>query len=91
MAKRANDVVIEINANPYRLDIDHTHIPYALKKGVMIAINPDAHSVDGIMDIRWGTISARKGGLTKSMCWNALSLGEVDKWLTSRKKKKGIS
>ncbi len=87
----ANDVVIEINANPYRLDIDHTHIPYALKKGVMIAINPDAHSVDGIMDIRWGTISARKGGLTKSMCWNALSLEEVDKWLTSRKKKKGIS
>lgn len=87
----ANDVVIEINANPYRLDIDHTQIPYALKKGVMISINPDAHSIDGIMDIRWGTVSARKGGLTKDMCWNSMSLTEVDKWLTSRKKKKGIS
>jgi len=87
----ANDVVIEINANPYRLDIDHTQIPYALKKGVMISINPDAHSINGIMDIRWGTVSARKGGLTKDMCWNSMSLTEVDKWLTSRKKKKGIS
>ena len=86
----ANQVVIEINANPYRLDIDHTHIPYALKKGVMISINPDAHSVDGINDIRWGVISARKGGLTRNMTWNALSRTEVDNWLLERKKKKGI-
>lgn len=86
----ANDVVIEINANPYRLDIDHMHIPYALEKGVMISINPDAHSVEGIQDVKWGTISARKGGLTEDMCWNAMSLVEVDNWLTSRKKKKGI-
>jgi DNA polymerase (family 10) len=41
----ANNVVIELNANPYRLDMDWTQIPYALEKGVMISINPDAHSI----------------------------------------------
>ena len=86
----ANDVVIEINANPYRLDIDHTYIPYAMEKGVMISINPDAHSIEGIGDIKWGVISARKGGLTKAMCWNAQSFETVDNWLIARKKKKGI-
>jgi DNA polymerase (family 10) len=86
----ANDVVIEINANPYRLDIDHTYIPYAIEKGVMTSINPDAHSIEGIGDIKWGVISARKGGLTKAMCWNAQSLETVDNWLIARKKKKGI-
>lgn len=86
----ANDVIIEINANPYRLDIDHAWIPYALKKNVMISINPDAHSIDGINDIHWGVISARKGALTKKMCWNALSLQEIESWLLDRKKKKGI-
>lgn len=87
----ANDVVIEINANPYRLDIDHTRIPYALKKNVMISINPDAHSVEGIQDINWGVISARKGGLTKSMTWNSMDKIEIATWLADRKKKKGIS
>lgn len=86
----ANDVVIEINANPYRLDIDHTYIPYAMEKGVMISVNPDAHSIEGIGDIKWGVISARKGGLTKAMCWNAQSVETVDNWLIARKKKKGI-
>ena len=41
----ANQVIIEINANPYRLDVDWTQIPYALKQGVMISVNPDAHSI----------------------------------------------
>lgn len=86
----ANYVVIEINANPYRLDIDHTWIPYALQKGVMISVNPDAHSIDGIHDIHYGIISARKGGLTKKMTWNTMSLQEIDSWLIDRKRKKGI-
>ena len=87
----ANDVVIEINANPYRLDIDNSWIPYALKNNVMISINPDAHSVEGIKDINWGVISARKGGLTKSMTWNGMNRAEIESWLMNRKKKKGIS
>jgi DNA polymerase (family 10) len=64
-------VVIELNANPYRLDMDWSWIPYAVKRGVPISINPDAHSMGGIDDIRYGVLAARKGGLTATGCWNA--------------------
>jgi DNA polymerase (family 10) len=77
----ANDVIIEVNANPYRLDMDWSHIPYALKKGVMISINPDAHSIKEIDNIRWGIAAARKGGLTKDRTWNALGLKQIRQWL----------
>jgi len=80
----ANGVVIEINANPYRLDMDWSHIPYALKKGVMISINPDAHSIAEIDNIRWGVAAARKGGLTRDMTWNAMSLAKIEQWLKKR-------
>jgi DNA polymerase (family 10) len=83
----ANHVIIEVNANPYRLDIDWTHIPYALHKGVMISINPDAHSIAEIDNIRWGVSAARKGGLTKEMTWNAMPLKKVEQWLARRNKK----
>ncbi|SEP59824.1 DNA polymerase/3'-5' exonuclease PolX [Neolewinella agarilytica] len=63
-------VVIELNANPYRLDLDWSWIPYALEKGVKISINPDAHSMGGMDDIKYGVAAARKGGLTKNGCWN---------------------
>ncbi len=77
----ANNVVIEINANPYRLDMDWSHLPYALNKGVMISINPDAHSIGEIDNIRWGVSAARKGGLTKQMTWNAQPLKDIEQWL----------
>ncbi len=68
----ANGVAIELNANPHRLDLDWSWIPYALEKGVLIAINPDAHSKEGIHHIRYGLVSARKGGLTAKGCLNVL-------------------
>jgi len=80
----ANGVIIEVNANPYRLDMDWTHLPYALKKGVMISIDPDAHSIHEIDNIRWGVAAARKGGLTKEMTWNALDLKAVQRWLAKK-------
>jgi len=76
-----NGVAIELNANPYRLDLDWTWIPYALEKGVPIAINPDAHSKEGVHDIHFGTLAARKGGLTKADCLNCLSLEEFSAFL----------
>jgi DNA polymerase (family 10) len=76
-----NKVVIELNANPYRLDMDWSHIPYALEKGVMISVNPDAHSISEIDNIRWGIEAARKGGLTRDMTWNAMPLKKIVKWL----------
>jgi len=80
----ANGVVIEVNANPYRLDMDWSHIPYALEKGVMISINPDSHSIHEIDNIRWGVAAARKGGLTKTMTWNAQPLHFVQDRLAKR-------
>jgi DNA polymerase (family 10) len=83
----ANKVVIELNANPNRLDIDWTWIPYCMEKDVMISINPDAHKMEGYHDMHYGTLAARKGGLTKQMTFNALSLEEIGKWFSVRKSK----
>lgn len=68
-------VAIELNANPYRLDLDWTWIPYAMEKGVPVSINPDAHSTGGIDDIKYGVLAARKGGLTSATCLNTKPLG----------------
>jgi DNA polymerase (family 10) len=65
-------VSIELNANPQRLDLDWTWIPYAISKGVMISINPDAHSVGQIDYVKYGVDVAQKGGLSKSNCLNSL-------------------
>jgi len=72
----ANHVSIEVNASPYRLDIDWRWIPYCMEKGVRISINPDAHSIGGIDDIAFGVASARKGGLTKESCLNTRDVDE---------------
>lgn len=80
----ANNVVIEINANPYRLDVDWNWIPYCMEKNVMLSINPDAHSMDGIDDIKYGVIAGRKGGLTKDMTLNTKSIVEFEDWMQGR-------
>lgn len=73
----ANKVSIELNAHPYRLDIDWRWIPYCLEKGVMISINPDAHHMQGFHDMYYGVCAARKGMLDKENCLNALTLDEL--------------
>ena len=83
----ANGVAIELNAHPYRLDIDWTWIPYCIDKGVLISINPDAHETEGLLDLHWGTAAARKGMLTKETCLNAMNLEEITNWFESKKTK----
>jgi DNA polymerase (family 10) len=75
----ANGVHIELNAHPYRLDIDWRWIPYCLEKEVMISINPDAHHKEGLSDMYFGICAARKGFLNKENCLNALSLQDLMK------------
>jgi DNA polymerase (family 10) len=75
----ANQVVMEINANPFRLDLDWRWHQYALEKGVWLSINPDAHRIDGFLDMHYGILAARKGGLSKEQCLNALPLAEITK------------
>lgn len=81
----ANNVVIEINANPLRLDLDWRWHQYALDKGVWLSINPDAHRKEGFLDMYYGTLVARKGGLYKERCLNALSLQEIGKFFDRKK------
>jgi DNA polymerase (family X) len=80
----ANNVIIEINANPRRLDMEWRWIHYALQKNIMISINPDAHEMEGYLDMHYGVHVGRKAGLTKEMTFNALSLREIEKKLEVR-------
>jgi DNA polymerase (family 10) len=85
-----NHVAIELNAHPRRLDIDWRWIDYALEKGVLISIDPDAHSVEGYADCRYGVLAAQKGGLTKQHNLSSFSLKEFEEYLQKRKAAKGI-
>lgn len=77
----ANGVAIELNAHPYRLDIDWTWIPYCMEKNVMVSINPDAHEKSGIMDMYYGVCAARKGMLNAGNCLNAFSVNDlIEDW-----------
>jgi DNA polymerase (family 10) len=80
-----NKVVIELNASPYRLDIDWRWIDYCMERGVPIAINPDAHSITGIEDVRFGVYVAHKAMLPTQMTFNAWSCSEIETWLAEKK------
>jgi DNA polymerase (family 10) len=79
------NVAIELNANPWRLDIDWTWIPEAVERGVRVSINPDAHSPDGLDDTRWGVASAQKGGLASEHSLTSLGSTELADWLHNRR------
>jgi DNA polymerase (family 10) len=85
-----NHVAIELNAHPRRLDIDWRWIDYALEKGVLISIDPDAHSTEGYADCRFGVLAAQKGGLSKQQNLSSFSLKEFEEYLVKRKAARGI-
>jgi DNA polymerase (family 10) len=76
-AAAATGTIIELNANPRRLEMDWTWWPMARKLGVLCSINPDAHSVRGLTDLRIGAEVARKGWLTREDVINTLSRDRV--------------
>jgi DNA polymerase (family 10) len=78
-------VAIEINANPWRLDMDWRWCARALELGCMFSINPDAHSTNEIDNVRWGVLMARKGAVPKERVFNAMSLREFGHHLLDRK------
>ena len=86
-----NHVAIEINASPSRLDIDWRWIDYALEKGVLLSINPDAHTTDEFMNVRYGVLVAQKGGLPATRNLSSYPLHEFENYLAETKKKKGLS
>jgi DNA polymerase (family X) len=84
----ANNVVIELNANPRRLDMDWRHIDYALEKGVLISIDPDAHSIGSFNDTYYGVLAAQKAGLPKERNLSSFSLPEFESWLKDQQAKR---
>ncbi|TPG67308.1 helix-hairpin-helix domain-containing protein [Hymenobacter nivis] len=80
-----HQVIIEINANPWRLDLDWRWVRYALDQGVQLSINPDAHHTDGYADTRYGVLMGRKGMLTKEMTFNTKSVDEAAAYFAARK------
>ena len=83
----ANQVVIEINAHPRRLDMDWKWIDYAIEKAVLLSINPDAHALDGFDDVKYGVLAAQKGGLQKENNLSSFGLREFESFLTRKKGK----
>ena len=83
-----NDVVVEINAHPRRLDIDWTWIPYAMEKGCLLSIDPDAHETEGYNDLRYGVISAQKGGLTAASNLSSFTRAQLEQFIVRQHEKR---
>lgn len=81
----ANRVIIEINANPRRLDMDWRLWRRAAERGLMCSINPDAHNTEGLAYFRAGVNIARKGWLKKEQILNCRDRAGVKKWFSERK------
>ena len=83
-----NNVVIELNAHPRRLDIDWRFINYCIEKNVLISIDPDAHSVKGFNDIKYGVLAAQKAGVTSAQNLSSYSLQEFEDFLKIQQAKR---
>ncbi|HRO71144.1 MAG TPA: DNA polymerase/3'-5' exonuclease PolX, partial [Chitinophagaceae bacterium] len=86
----ANNIAIEINAHPRRLDMDWRWIDYAKQQNVLLSINPDAHSLDGYNDIKYGVLAAQKGGLTKEQNLSSFTRQQFEAFLSKRRQQHGI-
>ncbi len=80
-----NGVIIEINANPWRLDLDWRWVHYAIEINVILSVNPDAHDLDGFRHIEYGVYVGRKGGLTKEQTFNTWDISKMETYFEERK------
>jgi DNA polymerase (family 10) len=85
-AAARHGTLIEINADPHRLDIDWVHCKRARELGVTLVINPDAHSTGGLANVRYGVDVARRGWLEKKDVFNTLPAVRVSKAFADRAK-----
>jgi DNA polymerase (family 10) len=86
----ANDVVIELNAHPSRLDMDWRYIKQATEKNVLISIDPDSHHTDGLDDTRYGVLVGQKAMLQPHQNLSSFSLAALESFLAERKIKKQL-
>lgn len=87
-ACKKNNVVIELNAHPRRLDINWRWLGKALDAGVMTSINPDAHSTEGCKVIRYGVLVGQKAGLTARQNLSSFTLQEMHEFVAQQKLKR---
>ena len=85
----ANDVVIELNAHPRRLDMDWRYIHQAMQEDVLISINPDVHAIDGFEDCAYGVLVAQKAGLSAAQNLSSFSLAEMMEFISYQQAKRG--
>ncbi|MEJ7822303.1 MAG: PHP domain-containing protein, partial [Chitinophagaceae bacterium] len=83
-----HNVVIELNAHPRRLDMDWKWIDVAIGKGVLISIDPDAHTIEEYDNIKYGVLAGQKGGLTKKNNVSSFTLQEFEKFLLIQQEKR---
>jgi DNA polymerase (family 10) len=81
-----HDVVVEINAHPWRLDLDWRWHQAALDLGCMMSINPDAHSIRELDHMHWGVEMARKGGVPPDRVLNAMSLVDITRYFRQKRR-----
>ncbi|MDR6737060.1 DNA polymerase/3'-5' exonuclease PolX [Sphingobacterium sp. 2149] len=82
-----NGVVIEINANPLRLDLDWRWHRYAVEKGVLLSVNPDAHRTEGLRDMQYGVLVAQKGGIQAVNCLNTFPLETITNYFNTKRQR----
>jgi DNA polymerase (family 10) len=84
-ALEENDVVLEHNCNPHRLDPDWPALKRAARRGIRIALCPDAHSPADLVYMRFGVLMARKAWLSAEQILNCMSMEEIDGFFSARK------
>lgn len=78
---KKNNIALEINAYPLRLDLPDSLVFDACKKGLKFCIDTDAHAVDQMDIIRYGVSVARRGWATKGDVLNTLEYNKFKEWL----------
>ncbi len=79
------DVVIEINANPRRLDLDDVHARFAQGNGTRLSINTDAHDIPHLDFMQYGVYTARRGWIEPRSVINTWPVNKVKEWLAQRR------
>ncbi|SFQ01196.1 helix-hairpin-helix domain-containing protein [Parafilimonas terrae] len=84
-----HNVVVELNANPRRLDMDWRYLDYCTQKNVLISINPDAHSVKAFQHTKYGVLAAQKAGITAAQNLSSFPLNAFESFLKIQQAKRG--
>lgn len=84
-AAREHDTALELNANPWRLDLRDRHVRMAQEAGVLVTIDTDAHGPADFDLLRYGIMTARRGGLSRSLCPNCWDEERLLDWIRSKR------